>query len=165
MKQVFVALGSNLGDRREQIQKALQVLQGTAGISRVKMSRLYETDPVGGPAGQGKYLNGVIQFETDLSPQELLEHLLVIEKSLGRERSVKNAPRTIDLDLLFYGDNIIRDVRNGRDRSLRLEVPHPRLHERTFVLRPLADLAPDLMHPVLKKTVKQMWIDLGRERS
>ncbi len=153
LKKIFIAVGANLGERKRQIDLAFKALGETSGIHSVKMSPLYETEPVGGPAAQGKYLNGVIEIETDLSPQDLLARLLEIEKSLGRERSLKNAPRTMDLDLLFYGDKIMEEP--------GLRIPHPRLHERTFVLKPLADLAPDFVHPLLKKTVKSMLKDLN----
>lgn len=146
--KAYIALGSNLGNRAEHLEKAIQALKKKLKISDLKKSPIYETEAVGGPKGQKKYFNSVIEFETKLSPRELLQKLLEIETYLGRKRSVKNAPRTIDLDLLFYGDQIINKP--------GLEVPHPRLHERWFVLKPLADLAPEWVHPILKKSVKEM---------
>lgn len=145
---VFVALGSNMGDRLEQIHRAADLLQGKPGIFEAVLSPVYETDPVGGPAGQGRYLNAVVRARTTLTPRGLLDRLLEIENALGRKRTVKNAPRTIDLDLLFYSDWILEEP--------GLKVPHPRLHERGFVLRPLTDLDPEWMHPQLKKNARQL---------
>ena len=147
MPQVFIALGSNLSDRLKSLERAQDLIRKISKIFGFRVSPVYETDPVGGPK-QRKYLNAVVEFETDLSPQELLTKLLEIETQLGRKRSVKNAPRTIDLDLLFYGDQIIHEP--------GLTVPHPRLHERWFVLKPLSDLAPEWVHPTMKKTVKEL---------
>ena len=118
----------------------------------VKASSVYETDPVGGPL-QGKYLNAVWEIKTSFLPVELLNELLRLEKRMGRRRTVPNAPRIIDLDILFYGDEVIQ--RKG------LQIPHPRLHERGFVLKPLAEIAPNFMHPVLKKTVRVLLKELS----
>ncbi|MSR77900.1 MAG: 2-amino-4-hydroxy-6-hydroxymethyldihydropteridine diphosphokinase [Candidatus Omnitrophica bacterium] len=146
--KIYIALGSNLGDRNAYLDRAVLEVAKTPGISGLKMSPVYETRPVGGPEGQENYLNAVMEIQTELAAREILNLLLKVEKGLGRERSVKNAPRTIDLDLIFYGDQVIED--RG------LSIPHPRLHEREFVLRPLADLAPDFMHPVLKQSVRHL---------
>lgn len=145
MTQAFIAVGSNLGDRKTHLEKACKRFAAMPGIKIVKKSPVYETDPVGGPV-QGKYLNAVWEIETALLPEVLLKKILSIESEMGRKRSVLNAPRVIDLDILFYGSRIVR--RPG------LEIPHPRLHERWFVLKPLADLAPYFFHPVLGKTIK-----------
>lgn len=124
---------------------------GREGLRGIRRSLVYETEPVGGRK-QRPYLNAVVEVETSLSPHDLMQRLLAIEKRLGRVRKKKNAPRVIDLDLLFYG--------HKRIKAPGLTVPHPRLHQRFFVLKPLSDLAPDFRHPVLKKTVAQMLRDL-----
>jgi len=152
MAHVFIAIGSNLGDRLRCLTSAQQLLLEEVGASVFRASEIYETEPVGGPP-QGKYLNAVWEFETKLSPEDLLEKLLGIENKLGRERSVPNAPRSLDLDILFYEDLVLE--------SDPLVIPHPRLHERTFVLQPLMDLAPNWMHPVLKRTVKELYENLS----
>jgi len=144
--QVYVAMGSNLGDRDAQLAAAVAALRATQGIEVVAVSPLYETDPIG-PPPQGPYLNGAIELATTLIPDALLERLLAIEVSQGRTRGPdRNASRTLDLDLLLYGDRILA----GPD----LEVPHPRLAERPFVLEPLCDLAPALIHPTLGETIE-----------
>lgn len=141
----YVALGSNLGDRLAQIEGAIAALRTTPGIDVVAVSRWYETDPVG-PWPQGPYLNGVARLRTRLSPQALLARLLVLEREAGRVRDGRRAaPRTLDLDLLLYGD--------ARLDTPELVLPHPRLHERAFVLEPLAELAPALVHPARGETI------------
>ncbi len=142
---VYVALGSNLGDREARLAGALAALRATPGISGLRLSRIYETAPVG-PPGQGPFLNAVARFETGLAPRALLERLLAIEAAAGRRRSaIRNEARVLDLDLLLYGD--------ARVEEPDLVVPHPRLHERAFVLEPLAELAPELVHPVLGERI------------
>ena len=147
MTQVFIGAGSNLGNREANLRDALKSLSGLPGIKIIKESPVYETDPVGGPV-QGKYLNAVWEMESELSVKELLKELLSLEAQMGRKRSVPNAPRTLDLDILFYGTQRISD--GG------LEIPHPRLHERWFVLKPMADIAPGFIHPVLKKSIQTL---------
>tara|TARA_Y100000031_G_C8218179_1_gene384532 strand:- start:502 stop:906 length:405 start_codon:yes stop_codon:yes gene_type:complete len=127
----YIGVGSNLGDREKNIQDAVQGLKEIEKIEVKKLSRLYETDPLGGPP-QGKYLNGAIELDTTLSPRELLLVLLGIERSLGRQRTIRNGPRTIDLDILIYGDEKINEP--------DLKIPHPRMREREFVQRPLRDI-------------------------
>lgn len=148
MARAFLALGSNLGDRQFFLDQAVLRLRAVPGLTVRRVSPYYETAPVGGPAGAGAYLNAVAEAETSLPPDKLLQILLDIERGFGRIRSEPNAPRTLDLDLILYGDL----VRPGPDPV----VPHPRLHERRFVLQPLADLAPEVRHPTLKKTVREL---------
>jgi 2-amino-4-hydroxy-6-hydroxymethyldihydropteridine diphosphokinase len=145
-KIVYIALGSNLGDRAGMLERAIAAMN-SAGISVVRQSSLYVTEPVGAP-GQGWFLNAVVEAETLLLPLQLLHALLKIERELGRRRLTPHGPRAIDLDILFYGSSVIR----SRD----LEVPHPRLTERRFVLIPLAQLAPDFRHPVSHKSINQL---------
>ncbi|MFC1624579.1 2-amino-4-hydroxy-6-hydroxymethyldihydropteridine diphosphokinase [Candidatus Omnitrophota bacterium] len=128
----YIGIGSNLGDREKNIQDAIKMLLDTDKLEVRKLSRIYETQPVGGPP-QPKYLNGVVEVETDLEPKELLFATQRIENGLGRKRSVKYGPRTIDLDILTYGDKIIDEP--------DLKIPHPRMAERDFVQKPLGDIA------------------------
>ena len=131
MPVAFIGVGSNLGDRLNNIQQAIQHLQERDGLIVEKVSSLIETEPVGGPP-QGDYLNGVLKVETELSPQELLDTLLTIERKMGRKRVLKNGPRIIDLDILFYGDRVINEP--------HLQIPHQRMFERNFVLKPLLEI-------------------------
>ncbi len=127
----YIGIGSNLGDRQKYIDSAILKLKETEGVEVKRVSGIHETEPVGGPK-QGKYLNGAIEIETHLEPREIMIKLQKIEKQLGRIRTVKNAPRTIDLDILLYGDKKIDEP--------DLKIPHPRMHEREFVMRPLGEL-------------------------
>src|SRR5262249_43042664 len=148
MARVYLALGSNLGDRQRFLDRAVARLRALPGVTVRRVSPYYETAPVGGPTGSGAYINAVAEADTTLLPEQLLRALLDIERSFGRVRTEPNAPRTLDLDLILYGDVI----RHGPDPI----VPHPRMHERRFVLQPLADLAPDLIHPSIKKTIREL---------
>lgn len=147
-KTVYIGLGSNLGDRVRQIAQALALLDSLDGISVVRVASLIETQPVGGAAGQNDYLNGVAQLDCRFSAMELLAILLDVEKQLGRTRTEPWGARTIDLDLLLFDDQIIDEP--------QLQVPHPRMHERDFVLKPLAELAPEVVHPILGKSIRQI---------
>ncbi|GLV48677.1 2-amino-4-hydroxy-6-hydroxymethyldihydropteridine diphosphokinase [Thermus sp. LT1-2-5] len=135
----YVGLGSNLGDRAAYLLAASSLLSRLPKTHLRRLSPVYETAPLGPP--QPPYLNLVAEVETGLGPRELLEALLQVEKALGRERKERWGPRTIDLDLLLYGDQVLEEE--------GLQVPHPRLHERAFVLVPLLDLLPEGRHPVL----------------
>ncbi|MDB5084684.1 MAG: 2-amino-4-hydroxy-6-hydroxymethyldihydropteridine pyrophosphokinae [Bacilli bacterium] len=147
-----IALGANLGDRLLTIQSAVKDLTALTGMSLQKYSSIWETEPVG-YLNQPKFLNAVILVTTSLRPAELLEFLLKIESNYLRVRTIKEGPRTLDLDLLYMDNEVISDK--------WLTLPHPRLHERAFVLAPLQEVAPEWHHPVLGLTVKEMWEQLS----
>jgi 2-amino-4-hydroxy-6-hydroxymethyldihydropteridine diphosphokinase len=146
----FVGLGANLGDREANIRRAVALLSDVPGVSVTAVSRLVETAAVGGPEGQPPYLNGVAELRTGLPPLSLLDVLLDTEAKLGRDRAheVRWGPRPVDLDLLVHGECVCAGP--------RLTLPHPRLAERAFVLRPLAELAPDLVVPGDGWTVQEL---------
>jgi 2-amino-4-hydroxy-6-hydroxymethyldihydropteridine diphosphokinase len=154
MVTAYIALGSNLGDRREYLDRAVQFLREEPRITVSRVSTYLETAPVGGPPGQGPYLNAAAELQTDLSPEQLLGVLLRVEQQLGRVRQERYGPRTVDLDLLLHGDT--------RCESTELTLPHPRLHERAFVLEPLAEIAPQAVHPTLRRTVRELLDELRR---
>jgi 2-amino-4-hydroxy-6-hydroxymethyldihydropteridine diphosphokinase len=145
MATAYIGLGANLGDRMTMLRMAIQRLETLGRIAGV--SSLYETEPVG-YLEQPRFLNAVVALDTSLAPIDLLHGLLGIERDLGRVRSFPNAPRTLDLDLLMV-DNVILDIPE-------MTLPHPRLHERAFVLVPLAEVAPDLVHPGSGKTLPEL---------
>ncbi len=144
----YIGLGSNLGDRAATLARAVEMLRQSPGVESVEVSSLYETAPMGGPSMQGLYLNAAAAVRTSLAPEPLLDLLLSLEVSLGRERRERWGPRTIDLDLLLYDERVIQ--------TERLTLPHPRMHDRRFVLEPLAELAPGAVHPVLRRTVTEL---------
>ncbi len=146
METVYLSLGSNLGDRAENIARAIEAL-GPNGVRMTCQSSIYETEPVD-VRGQGWFLNCAAAVETDLMPQELMHALLEIERSLGRHRVIPRGPRVIDIDILLFGSIIVR--------TPELEIPHPRMTERRFVLVPLAEIAPGLQHPARKKTIAEL---------
>ena len=146
MKQAFLSLGSNLGDREAHLLEALDRLEA-AGIHILRRSSIYETEPQDLPH-QPWFLNIVVEVETELFPRLLLARAQAIELGMGRRREVSKGPRPIDIDILLFGSFIIG--------TRELQVPHPRMSERRFVLEPLAELAPDLLHPVTGKTVREM---------
>ncbi len=147
MSRVFVGIGSNEGDRLEHISRAIQLLGRTLGVQVSRMATIYDTEPLGPP--QPEYLNTVVELDTTLSPQQLLEALKLLERQLGRVPSTQHwSPRVIDLDILLYDDRILNEP--------ALTIPHPRMHERRFVLEPLAQLAPHVAHPILKQTIAEL---------
>jgi len=135
MREAFIGVGSNLGNRGENIKQAIKLLESNERIKIEKISSLIETEPQGGPP-QGKYLNGVIKIKTDLTAQDLLFFLQEVERKLKRVRLVKNGPRTIDLDILLYGKEKINQD--------NLKIPHPRMFKRSFVLKPLFEIEPEI---------------------
>jgi len=143
LKTAFLSLGSNLGDRESLLNEALERLQA-AGVRTVRRSSIHETEPQDF-RDQPWFLNMAVEVETDLTPQELLAAIQQIETEMGRQRTVPKGPRTIDIDILFYANSIIA--------TPELEIPHPRLTERRFVLDPLSEIAPDLRHPVTGQSV------------
>lgn len=145
-----LALGSNLGDRRGHLERAIAALRTRTRVMAI--SSFHETEPVGGPAGQGLYLNAAVVLETDLTPDALLELAREIEAAAGRERTEPWGPRTLDVDLLLCGDAVIR--------TPDLEVPHSRLAGRLFVLAPLREIAADWVVPGLGRSVEELHADL-----
>ena len=154
MKTAFISIGSNVGDREQQIDAAVQAL-AERGIRVKNKSSIYSTEPVDVET-QGWFLNCVVEVETDLMPRQLLRALQQIENELGRKRLVRRGPRVIDLDILLYSSSVVR--------APELEIPHPRLTERRFVLVPLAEIAPGLRHPVENKSIEELLAET-RDRS
>ena len=153
---VYIGFGSNIGDRRAHIQNAIHTLSKTEGIALQKVSSVYTTDPVGYEA-QAQFLNGVVAIETSLSPLALLHTLKHIETAIGRKHRIRWGPREIDLDILIYGDLCVQ--------TEKLVIPHPEMHLRGFVLIPLAEIAPDLLHPVFQESIQTLLSRLENSKS
>ncbi|MCD6416159.1 MAG: 2-amino-4-hydroxy-6-hydroxymethyldihydropteridine diphosphokinase [Planctomycetes bacterium] len=149
---VYIALGSNLGERELNLRRALAALGGRQGVEVRKVSSFIETAPLGGPP-QGKFINAAAELGATLGPRPLLDALLAVEDEMGRQRTERWGPRVIDLDLLLYEDRIIN--RPG------LQVPHPRMHRRRFVLEPLCEIAPRAVHPVRGASVADLLAELA----
>lgn len=144
----YLSLGANLGDRLANLQASKAALRGHPLISLTNQSALYETAPVGGPAEQPHYLNGVVQIQTSLTAQQLLDVTSRVEAALGRQRATRNGPRMIDIDILTWNDDTIE--------SPGLRIPHPRLHGRLFVLVPFNDVAPNQLIVTRNQTVREL---------
>lgn len=154
MVDVYIGIGSNLGDREGNVRKALEFLK--ENFTLVKVSSTYETEPMY-IEEQNWFLNCVAKLETDLPPRELLSYLKDTERRIGRQKSVRYGPRIIDLDILFYGKKVLRQN--------DLEIPHPKIHERPFVLIPLTEIEPDFVHPLHHKTVSELLSELNSDKS
>ena len=147
MHLAYIGFGSNIGDRLAYIQNAIYALSKAEGITLKKVSSVYETDPVGYET-QAQFLNGVAALQTNLPPLSLLHTLKDIEASVGRQHRIRWGPREIDLDILIYGDLCLH--------TEQLVIPHPEMHRRRFVLAPLAEITPALVHPVLKESIQAL---------
>jgi len=147
----YLSLGSNLGNRGQNLREAVRRLQALGTIRSI--SSIYETEPVEF-TDQPMFLNSALELETAANPDQLMEHLLVIEKTMGRQRTQKKGPRVIDLDILLFADQVVN--------TPTLTIPHPAMHQRRFVLEPLTEIAPETKHPVLKKTAKELLEALPR---
>jgi len=145
LKTVYLSLGSNLGDRRANLESAISRLSQLGEV--VAVSSFYETEPVE-VTSQPWFLNCAVKLETEKMPKQLLKGILDLEREMGRRRTQKKGPRNIDIDILLFGNSIVE--------TKGLAIPHPALHERRFVLEPLAEIAPEMRHPVFKKTIREM---------
>jgi 2-amino-4-hydroxy-6-hydroxymethyldihydropteridine diphosphokinase len=148
MKRVYLGLGSNLGDRAANIEDALRRLGESQRLKVLRRSSLYESAPMY-VARQPWFLNMVAEVETTLFPMMLLNHVLGVERAMGRRRTIDKGPRDIDVDILLYGGIVVQ--------SAKLSIPHPRMQERRFVMEPMVELAPDLRHPVLGKGMLELF--------
>ncbi len=155
MHDAYLAIGSNLGDRQATLQTALARLNQIPRTKLLAAADFISTAPVDAPAQSPEFLNSAAHLATTLGPRELLDHLLAIERDLGRNRDpeCRNAPRPIDLDLLLFGSQVVCEP--------GLCIPHPRMHKRQFVLEPLVAIAPEAIHPVLHKNVRELLAELG----
>ena len=153
MVEVFIALGSNLGNREDSVKTALELLKKKVRL--LKVSSTYETEPMY-VEDQNWFLNCVAKVETDLPPRKLLGYLKDTERRMGRQTGVRYGPRIIDLDILFYGEEVVRQN--------DLEIPHPKIQERPFVLVPLAEIEPNYVHPIQQKTALKLLSELKSEK-
>jgi 2-amino-4-hydroxy-6-hydroxymethyldihydropteridine diphosphokinase len=144
-KTVYISLGSNVGEREQNLRDAIERLRKLGEVKAV--SSIYETEPVEYTA-QPWFLNAAVALETELMPRQLMSRLLGIEKEMGRRRTITKGPRVIDLDVIFFGHSVIE--------TPEITVPHPAMHERRFVLEPMAEIAPEVRHPITKRTVREM---------
>ncbi len=155
MSTTYIGIGSNLGDRRKNCLKAVELLDAE-GVKVLKRSSLYETEPWG-VKDQPRFVNMAVEAESDMTPHRLLCLLKEIEDRMGRTRTIRWGPRTIDLDILLFGDEVIREP--------DLEIPHPLMHARDFVLEPLCEIAPRKVHPVFNRTMAELRARLnGKEK-
>jgi 2-amino-4-hydroxy-6-hydroxymethyldihydropteridine diphosphokinase len=150
LKIVYLGLGSNVGDSEALLQSALDRLNGP-DLKLVRVSSLYETEPIG-LREQRWFLNLVAEFQTELFPKQLMQRIEKVERELGRKRTVRNGPRTIDIDILLYGNSVVK--------TEGLEIPHPRYRERRFTLAPLAELNPEMRDPVTRRSMAEMLVAL-----
>lgn len=148
----YIGIGSNLGDREENLNKAINTLTRVNGIEVLRTSQLYDTAPIG-YTDQPNFLNGVVEIKTKLAPCTLLKVCHQIEDELKRVHTIKWGPRTIDLDILLYGNIVINEE--------NIVIPHPRMNERKFVLEPLSELIPNIVHPVTNSTIHEMLIKIS----
>lgn len=157
MTRVHVGLGSNVGERQYHIDKAISEVGKLHGTQVLEVSSMRETEPMGGPPQQRRFINAAMVIETEMEPLELMLEFQSIERELGRRRNVRWGPRTIDLDILTFGDRVID--------TPELVVPHPELPRRRFVLEPLAEIDPEFVHPVTGRSFKAMLAELDRAAS
>lgn len=157
MAKAFIALGANLGKRQYTLRQAIERIGRLPGTKVEAVADFRQSEAVGGPSGQPLYLNGALQISTPLRPPELLSRLLEIERELGRDRAreARHGPRLIDLDLLLYDQEVLHES-GGNEPAALLVLPHPRMHLRRFVLEPLAQIAPEVVHPLLQCTMREL---------
>lgn len=155
MITAYLSLGSNLGDREKYLESAIKEINQLPYVNLLSTSQVYETEPESGNEEEPHYLNQCCAVETALPPEELFYLILEIEKKLGRSTKGDRQPRTIDIDIVLYGNEVVLND--------DLTIPHPLMHERMFIMMPLADIAPDVVHPILGKTITELLEDLMEE--